>query len=67
MFTRPKVKPRIFNLSDPRIRQAQELSNRTGRPLYIVSNGLNGLDFVQADRLTTDHGEPLGLVHPLPI
>lgn len=70
MFNRPskKVYESVFNLSDPRVKQAQEQANRCRKPFFLIRNALGGIDFVGVEVATLDeHGEtrvPIGIVHP---
>lgn len=70
MFNRPskKVYESVFNLSDPRVKQAQEIANRCRKPFFLIRNALGGIDFVGVEVATLDeHGEtrvPLAIVHP---
>lgn len=61
----------LFNVSDPRVKQAQEVANRTRKPHLLVRNGLGGLDIMPTQNVSLDeYGDtrtPVAIVHPEPL
>jgi len=70
MFTKKQPEP-LFNVSDPRVKQAQEVANRTRKPHLLVRNDLGGLDIMSTQNVSLDeYGDtrtPVAIVHPEPL
>jgi hypothetical protein len=64
LFSSPEVK--LFDLSDPKIEQAQGLANRNGRPFLLVPNLIGGIDIIDSQRAGHIETKPLHVINPDP-
>jgi hypothetical protein len=60
------AEPKIFDLSDPKVEQAQGLANRNRRPFLLVPNLIGGIDIVDSQRAGHIETKPLHVINPDP-